>query len=89
MIALGFLFIPFFGAILTFLSGRKAAFYSAMLMALGSLLLTVYAYQELVCGYTTVLEFTRTWMQLPHIVFDLGIDGLTWVMLALTNISEL
>lgn len=86
MIALGFLFIPLIGAILTFMSGRRVAFYSAMLTALGSLLLTVYAYQELVCGYTTVLEFSRIWLQLPHIVFDLGIDGLTWVMLALTNI---
>jgi len=86
MIALGFLIIPLLGAILTYMAGRKAAFYTAMLSALSCLLLTVYAYQELVCGYTSVLAYTRTWMELPHIVFDIGIDGLTWVMLALTNI---
>jgi NADH-quinone oxidoreductase subunit M len=86
MIVLILLILPFIGALLSALAGNKAANKVALLSTVATLLLTAKTYYDFTTGSTTSFNFSTQFLQEPNIVFSLSIDGLTMVMLILTNL---
>jgi NADH-quinone oxidoreductase subunit M len=86
MIVVILLILPFIGALLSALAGNKAANKIALLSTVATLLLTAKTYYDFTTGSTTSFNFSTQFLQEPNIVFSLSIDGLTMVMLILTNL---
>jgi NADH-quinone oxidoreductase subunit M len=86
MIVLILLILPFIGALLSALAGNKAANKIALLSTVATLLLTAKTYYDFTTGSSTSFNFSTQFLQEPNIVFSLSIDGLTMVMLILTNL---
>lgn len=86
MIVLILLILPFIGAVLSALAGNKAANKIALLSTVATLLLTAKTYFDFTTGSTTSFDFSTQFIEDPNIVFSLSIDGLTMVMLILTNL---
>lgn len=86
MIVLILLILPFIGALLSALAGNKAANKVALLSTVATLLLTAKTYYDFTTGSSTSFNFSTQFLQEPNIVFSLSIDGLTMVMLILTNL---
>lgn len=86
MIVLTLLILPFIGAILAALAGNRAANKIALLSTVATLLYTAKIYFDFSNGTTDGLAFSTQWLTEPNISFSLTVDGLTLLMLILTNL---
>jgi NADH-quinone oxidoreductase subunit M len=87
MTALLLLIIPAVAAIFTWLSGNKWANKVALATSLVPFLLTADVFMTLRYGTgTELITFSRQWVDMPLIYFNLQIDGLAIVLLGLTNL---
>jgi NADH-quinone oxidoreductase subunit M len=85
MITLLILFFPLIASLLVFFSGNKLASTIALLLAVIELGITGYAYY--VYQYTGAESFYifQEWIHEPKISFHLALDGLSLLMIILTN----
>lgn len=86
MIVLTLLILPFIGALLAALAGNRAANKIALLSTVATLLYTAKMYFDFSNGTTDGLAFSAQWLTEPNISFSLTVDGLTLLMLILTNL---
>jgi len=86
MIALTLLILPVIGAVLSWLAGNKWANKVALFSTIVTLVFTAKVYFDLGAGNTDELAFNTVWLESPKIFFNLNIDGLTMVLLLLTNV---
>lgn len=86
MIVLTLLILPFIGALLAALAGNRAANKIALLSTVATLLYTAKMYFDFSNGATDGLAFSAQWLTEPNIAFSLSVDGLTLLMLILTNL---
>jgi NADH-quinone oxidoreductase subunit M len=86
MTALLLLIIPAVAAIITWLSGNKWANKVALAISLGPLFITANIFLDMRYGEgIELITFSQKWVDAPLIFFNLQIDGLSLVLLALTN----
>lgn len=85
MISLLLLFFPLAAALLVFLSGNKLASRAALVLTLAELGITAYAYTVFKQSGESAFFFFREWIAEPKISFHLGLDGISLLMVALTN----
>lgn len=85
MITLYILLLPLLAALVVLLSGNKMAPKVALAFTLAELGLTAYAYTVFKQQGPEAFYVFREWISSPKISLHLGVDGLSFVMLALTN----
>lgn len=87
MITLALLIVPTIAAILTFLSGNRWSKKVAFLTSIPALIISLQAYFELNAATSSaeMLSFSTLWIENPLVFFDMRIDGLSFLMIALTN----
>lgn len=83
MIALLLLFTPLAAALLVLIGPKKPLF--SVLLSLIPLALTACAWCQLHCGYDFTVDVP--WISHPNIHFRLTMDGIVFLLIALTNIS--
>ena len=85
MMTLLILFFPLVASVLVFLSGNKLASKAALLFSVIQLAITFYAY--LIYRQTGAESFYyfKEWIADPKISFHIGMDGLSLLMVMLTN----
>ena len=86
MTAIILLILPFLGALLTILLSNKITKQVALGTSVLTFLYSIYTYINFTNGITDGLTFSTPWLEHPNISFSLEIDGLTLLMLLLTNI---
>lgn len=86
MIVLTLLILPFVGAILAALAGNRSANKIALLSTVATLLYTAKIYFDVNTGQFDGLAFDAQWLTQPNINFALGLDGLSLLMVILTNV---
>lgn len=77
------LLVLLFGAVLTYLSGRKAAHTVAFISSLAAFGLTLVLLTQYQSGAD--VSFEAQWMNIPQVWFALKVDGLSLLMLLLTT----
>lgn len=85
MMTLLILLLPLVAAIAVLLSGNKLASRVALLFTLAELGLTAYAYTIFKQQGPEAFVFFTKWISSPNISVNLGIDGLSFAMIGLTN----
>jgi NADH:ubiquinone oxidoreductase subunit 4 (subunit M) len=80
------LFFPLLAAVLVLAAGNKWASKIALGAACVELILTCLAYNEMMSTSEKSLLFFAPWIETPKISFHLAIDGLSMLMVALTNV---
>ncbi len=85
MITLLILLFPLVASLLVLLSGNKMASRVALLGTLVQLGITAYAYTLFKQQGAEAFYVLKDWISSPKISIHLGIDGLSFVMIALTN----
>lgn len=86
MITLSLLFIPLVVSLLVLVSGNKNALRFALLGSLAELLMTCYAYTIFKTNGAGAFSIVQPWIAEPKIGFHLELDGLSLLMIALTNV---
>ncbi|MCO5248923.1 MAG: NADH-quinone oxidoreductase subunit M [Chitinophagales bacterium] len=86
MTAIILLILPFLGALLTLLLSNKITKQIALGASILTFLYSIYTYFHFVQGSAAGLIFSTPWLEVPNISFSLEIDGLSLLMLLLTNI---
>lgn len=86
MITLSLLFFPLLAALLVLLSGNKLASRMALALSLVEVALTCYAYMIFKSEGSDAFYVYREWISDPKIGFHLAIDGLSFLMIGLTNL---
>lgn len=86
MITLSLLFFPLLAAVLVLLAGNKYASRVALGLALVEAVLTCYAFTLYKSAGSDAFYVFREWISDPKIGFHLAIDGLSLLMIALTNV---
>lgn len=87
MFALLLLIIPALAAVLTWLSGNKWAPKVAFVTSLASFALSAFMVFEMRYSEETIVyTFSNLWISSPLIHFSLNIDGLSIILLSLTNL---
>ncbi|MFI5221730.1 MAG: NuoM family protein [Bacteroidia bacterium] len=85
MITLLILFFPLIASLLVFASGNKLASKTALLFSLFQLAIAFYAYMIFRHHGPESFHIFREWIKEPRISFNIGIDGLSMVMVLLTS----
>jgi NADH-quinone oxidoreductase subunit M len=80
------LFFPLLAALLVLAAGNKWASKLALGAAFIELILTFVVYNEMMSANEKSLLFFAPWIETPKISFHLAIDGLSLLMVALTNV---
>ncbi|MCO5230339.1 MAG: NADH-quinone oxidoreductase subunit M [Chitinophagales bacterium] len=80
------LILPFVGALLTALAGNRSANKIALLSTVATLLYTLKMYFDFSQGTQVDWSFNAQWLVDPNIMFSLSVDGLSMLMLILTNL---
>ncbi|MCO5233533.1 MAG: NADH-quinone oxidoreductase subunit M [Chitinophagales bacterium] len=87
MLVLTLLILPFVGALLTALAGNRSANKIALLSTISTLLYTLKLYFDFSSNAAQMdWSFNAQWLVEPNILFGLSIDGLSLLMLILTNL---
>lgn len=79
------LFIPLVFALLTYLSGERLARYVALVGGLASLAGCILLKPSFVNGGFAPVTYSHEWITNPSIVFSLSLDGLSFMLVALTT----
>ena len=82
MLLLLILFLPLLFAVATYVAGDKLASKLALLFSLGTLVLSLIGYSHV---GNSAFSFSREWVANPHITFSVAADGLSYLMVLLTN----
>ncbi len=85
MMTLLILFFPLIASILVFASGNNLASKVALLLAAAELAITVYVYSVYKQTGADSFYYFKEWISNPKISFHLGMDGLSLLMVILTN----
>ena len=85
MMTLLILFFPLIASILVFASGNNLASKVALLLATAELAITVYVYSVYKQTGADSFYYFKEWISNPKISFHLGMDGLSLLMVILTN----
>ncbi len=85
MITLLLLFFPLAAALLVFLWGNKWARTMALGFAGIELGISVYALSAFLSGGEEAFYVYEQWIQIPRVSFHLGVDGLSMLLILLTN----
>ncbi len=85
MMLLQLLFLPLLASLLVLLAGNKWASRVALLFAVAELVITYFAYQAFTAAGSEPLTYFREWISNPKISFNLSLDGLSLLMVLLTN----
>src|SRR5678815_2934365 len=85
MITLLILFFPLIASLLVFFSGNKLASTLALLLAVVELAITGYAFTIYQNSGAESFYLFQEWIHEPKISFHLAIDGLSLLMIILTN----
>jgi NADH-quinone oxidoreductase subunit M len=85
MITLSILLLPLVASLIVLLSGNKLASRVALLLSVAQLALTGYAYCIFKSQGTDAFYIFHEWISSPKISFHVGVDGLGFLMIALTN----
>ena len=85
MITLLLLFLPLIAAMLVFLAGNKAASKLALGFAVVELAITGWALSTFITKGSDAFYIYEQWLSLPKVSFHLGVDGLSMVLILLTN----
>jgi NADH-quinone oxidoreductase subunit M len=86
MMILQLLFFPLLAAVLTLAVGNKLAAKVALAASLVQVVLTIAAYNAMQETAEKTLYFFAPWIETPKISFHLAVDGLSFLMIALSNI---
>ncbi|MCA0426192.1 MAG: NADH-quinone oxidoreductase subunit M [Bacteroidetes bacterium] len=86
MLSLELLFIPLFASLLILFAKGKAARALALVFTLIQLLVTGYAYTIYKANGGAAFEFTQAWVKSPVINIHFGVDGISLLMVMLTNL---
>jgi NADH-quinone oxidoreductase subunit M len=78
------LFIPLVFALLTYLSGNRYAKYVALAGGFLTLVAAVFFKQPFVNGGLAPITYTHAWIANPLVNFSLSLDGLSFMLVALT-----
>ena len=85
MILVALLFIPLVFALFTYLSGERYSKYVALAGAIATFLLGVSLKQPFVNGGLAPLTYLHNWIANPAVKFSLSLDGLSFMLVALTT----
>jgi NADH-quinone oxidoreductase subunit M len=85
MMTLLILLLPLVASVAVLLSGNKMASRVALLFTVAQLAITAYAYTLFKQQGAEAFTFFHEWISNPKISINLGIDGLSFAMIALTN----
>lgn len=85
MITLILLFLPLVASVFVWLSGNKQAANIALAFTIAQLGITMYAYQVFTQQGPEAFYILKNWISNPKISFHLGVDGLSFAMIGLTN----
>lgn len=85
MMLLQLLFFPLLASLLVLLAGNKWASRLALGFAVVELLMSYMAYQHFSTSGSEPLTYFREWISNPKISFHLSLDGLSLLMVLLTN----
>jgi NADH-quinone oxidoreductase subunit M len=86
MLSLELLFIPLLASLLLLFANEKAAKPLALVFSLVEAIFTVYAYQIFQQNGSEAFEFQMPWVNKPQINLHFGIDGISLLMVVLTNL---
>ena len=86
MMTILLLFFPLLAALLVLLSGSKLAAKLALALSVIELAFTGYAYTVFQSSGADAFYVFKPWIESPKVSFHLAIDGLSMVMLLLTNV---
>src|SRR5574343_143967 len=86
MVTLLILFFPLVAAILVFASGNKLASKVALALSVFELIITYYVYNLYKQNGAESFYYFKEWIADPKISFHLGLDGLSLLMVMLTNL---
>ena len=89
MIAITLLILPFIGALLTVLLSDSFAKKMALTSTLITFIFTMKIYFDFTGGNVDGLVYDAQWLQEPNLSFVLKIDGLSMLMLILTNLLSM
>lgn len=85
MITILLLFLPLVAAMLVFLAGNKNAAKLALGFAVVELITTVFALSTFITQGDEAFYINEQWVSLPKVNFHLGVDGLSMLLILLTN----
>ena len=85
MLLLGVLFFPLVAAMLVYLSGNKQAKYVAFVAVVVEFIASCLLHKNLADRGLAPIIFSQTWIDNPHILFALSVDGLSMMLILLTT----
>jgi NADH-quinone oxidoreductase subunit M len=85
MILVALLFIPLLFSLLTYLSGERYAKYVAIAGGVVAFLLCASLKQSFLVGGLAPLTYSHSWISNPAVLFSLSLDGLSFMLVALTT----
>ena len=86
MLSLDLLFIPLFASFLLLFSKGNASRVLAFIFTIAQLVLTIYSYSVFKANGAEAFEFNAPWVQKPVINIHFGVDGISLLMVILTNL---
>src|ERR1041385_3216474 len=85
MILVVILLIPLIFAILTYLGGNKYAKYISFAGAAAAFITCIFLKPVFLAGGMEPIVYSRSWITNPAIYFSLSLDGLSFMLVALTT----
>jgi NADH-quinone oxidoreductase subunit M len=85
MITLLILFFPLAASVLLLGTGNRYAAKAALFLTVAELAITAYAFAVFSCSGEDAFLINKAWISAPKISFHLGLDGLSLLMVGLTN----
>ena len=85
MITLLLLFLPLVAAVLVYVAGDKLASKVALSFAVVELAISGYALSKFISEGSDAFYINEPWLSVPKVSFHLGIDGLSMLLILLTN----